>query len=171
MLMFLHVIWKSYIFAVKLTSNIVNMANTYIRIISLLILSFGLYSWAQAQTCKVNCGVNHEGCLKYKEVYEYDYVTEKPSFPGGETKFVRYINKTREYPKEAYEKGIEGRVICSFVVNSDGSISNIQILRGVERSLNNEAVRIISKMPDWVPGKIDGQNVPVRVIHPIVFRK
>ena len=132
MLMFLHVIWKSYIFAVKLTSNIVNMANTYIRIISLLILSFGFYSLAQAQTCKVNCGVNHEGCLKYKEVYEYDYVTEKPSFPGGETKFVRYINKTREYPKEAYEKGIEGRVICSFVVNSDGSISTIQILRGVE---------------------------------------
>ena len=169
--MFLHVIWKSYIFAVKLTSNIVNMANTYIRIISLLILSFGFYSLAQAQTCKVNCGVNHEGCLKYKEVYEYDYVTEKPSFPGGETKFVRYINKTREYPKEAYEKGIEGRVICSFVVNSDGSISNIQILRGVEKSLNNEAVRIISKMPDWVPGKIDGQNVPVRVIHPIGFRK
>ena len=153
--MFLHVIWKSYIFAVKLTSNIVNMANTYIRIISLLILSFGFYSLAQAQTCKVNCGVNHEGCLKYKEVYEYDYVTEKPSFPGGETKFVRYINKTREYPKEAYEKGIEGRVICSFVVNSDGSISNIQILRGVEKSLNNEAVRIISKMPDWVPGRID----------------
>ena len=171
MLMFLHVIWKSYIFAVKLTSNIVNMANTYIRIISLLILSFGFYFLAQAQTCKVNCGVNHEGCLKYKEVYEYDYVTEKPSFPGGETKFVRYINKTREYPKEAYEKGIEGRVICSFVVNSDGSISNIQILRGVEKSLNNEAVRIISKMPDWVPGKIDGHNVPVRVIHPIVFRK
>lgn len=169
--MFLHVIWKSYIFAVKLTSNIVNMANTYIRIISLLILSLGFYSLAQAQTCKVNCGVNHEGCLKYKEVYEYDYVTEKPSFPGGETKFVRYINKTREYPKEAYEKGIEGRVICSFVVNSDGSISNIQILRGVEKSLNNEAVRIISKMPDWVPGKIDGHNVPVRVIHPIVFRK
>ena len=98
-------------------------------------------------------------------------MTEKPSFPGGETKFVRYINKTREYPKEAYEKGIEGRVICSFVVNSDGSISNIQILRGVEKSLNNEAVRIISKMPDWVPGKIDGHNVPVRVIHPIVFRK
>ena len=88
------------------------MANTYIRIISLLILSLGFCSLAQAQTCKVNCGVNHEGCLKYKEVYEYDYVTEKPSFPGGETKFVRYINKTREYPKEAYEKGIEGRVIC-----------------------------------------------------------
>ena len=80
------------------------MANTYIRIISLLILSFGFCSLAQAQTCKVNCGVNHEGCLKYKEVYEYDYVTEKPSFPGGETKFVRYINKTREYPKEAYKK-------------------------------------------------------------------
>ena len=80
-------------------------------------------------------------------------------------------NKGFDKFDEAYEKGIEGRVICSFVVNSDGSISNIQILRGVEKSLNNEAVRIISKMPDWVPGKIDGQNVPVRVIHPIVFRK
>lgn len=147
------------------------MTNIYIRIIAILILSLGFCSLAQAQTCKVNCGVNHDGCVKYKEVYEYDYVTEKPSFPGGETKFVRYINKTREYPKEAYKKGIEGRVICSFVVNSDGSVSNIHILRGVEESLNNEALRIISKMPKWIPGKINDHNVPVRVIYPIVFRK
>lgn len=146
------------------------MANN-IRVILFLLLTFGLYSLTQAQTCKVNCGVNHDGCVKYKEVYEYDYVTEKPSFPGGETKLVRYINKTREYPKEAYKNGVEGRVICSFVINSDGSISNIQILRGVEKSLNNEAIRIISKMPNWIPGKIDGHNVPVRVIYPIVFRK
>lgn len=147
------------------------MANIYYRIIAFTILSICSYSVADAQTCKVNCGVNHEGCLKFKEVYEYDYVSEKPMFPGGETKLVRYINNTREYPKEAYRKGIEGRVICSFVVNTDGSISNIQILRGVEKTIDKEAIRIIEKMPKWEPGKIDGQNVPVRVIYPIAFRK
>lgn len=147
------------------------MANIYYQIITLTILSLCFYLNADAQTCKVNCGVNHEGCVKFKEVYEYDFVSEKPTFPGGETKFLRYINKTREYPKEAYSKGIEGRVICSFVVNSDGSISNIQILRGVEQSIDKEAIRIIENMPKWVPGKIDGQNVPVRVIYPIAFRK
>ena len=147
------------------------MANFYYRIITLLVIAVGCTYITNAQTCKVNCGVSHEGCVKYKEVYEYDYVSEKPSFTGGENKFVRFINKTREYPAEAYENNIQGRVICSFVVNTDGSITNIQVLRGVEESLNKEAVRIISKMPEWTPGKIDGHTVPVRVIYPIVFRK
>lgn len=148
------------------------MANIYYRIAVLSLLAVASYTTeADAQTCRVNCGVSAEGHIKYKEVYEYDYVSEKPTFPGGETKFLRYINKTREYPKAAYKKGIQGRVICSFVVNSDGSISNVQILRGVEESLNKEAIRIISQMPEWEPGKIDGHNVPVRVIYPIAFRK
>lgn len=130
-------------------------------------------SWqaAQGQTCRISCGVNADGYQTFKEIYEYDYVSEKPTFPGGDSKLVKFINSTREYPKEAYENGIQGRVICSFVVNTDGSISNIQILRGVEDSLNEEAIRIIKKMPKWTPGRIDGQAVPVRVIYPIPFRK
>lgn len=124
-----------------------------------------------AQTCRVATGVRADGSLKFKEVYEYDYVDVKPTFPGGDSHLVNFINKTRRYPASAYQHGVEGRVTCSFVVNADGSVSNIAVLKGVEPSLNQEAVRIFSKMPDWEPGKINGQPVPVRVIWPVPFRK
>lgn len=128
-------------------------------------------SQAASQTCRVNVGVSPDGCQAYKVVYEFDYVDEKPEFPGGGTKMVKFINTQRRYPAEAYALGIEGRVTCSFVVNSDGSISNITILKGVEPSLNREALRILSKMPVWTPGRIDGHTVPVRVICAVPFRK
>lgn len=107
----------------------------------------------------------------YTEVFENDFVDDKPEFPGGRNSLINYINKNRIYPHEAYENGIEGRVTCSFVVDENGKISHVQILRGVEPSLNNEAMRIVSNMPDWVPGKIDNHPVPVRVICCIPFRK
>lgn len=124
-----------------------------------------------AQTCRVNSGVSADGCMTYKVVYEFDYVEEKPVFPGGGPTMVAFINKQRRYPAEAYALGIEGRVTCSFVVNTDGKVSNITVLKGVEPSLNREAVRILSKMPPWTPGKIEGNTVPVRVICSIPFRK
>ena len=84
----------------------------------ILTVSLGLASatpGVQAQTCRVNIGSNRQGCSNYIEVYEYDYVTEKPMFPGGDTQLMRFINREREYPREAYERGIQGRVTCSFV--------------------------------------------------------
>ncbi|MDE6027274.1 MAG: energy transducer TonB [Muribaculaceae bacterium] len=111
------------------------------------------------------------GLKNYIEVYEYDFVTEKPSFPGGDSKLLSYINSARKYPEEAYKRGIEGKVTCSFVVNRDGSISHVRVLRGVERSLNKEAVRILSKMPLWHPGRLEGEKVPVRVVRSVTFRK
>lgn len=126
---------------------------------------------ADAQTCRVNIGSNTPGCANYIEVYEYDYVTEKPCFPGGDSKLMKFINNTREYPKAAYDKGIQGRVTCSFVVNTDGTVSHISVLRGVEPSLNKEAMRILSKMPEWTPGKLNGQAVPTRVIWSVPFRR
>lgn len=136
-----------------------------------LFVSAGLLGTAYSQTFRVTIGTNQAGCANYMEVYEYDYVTEKPCFPGGDTSLMRFINKTREYPKSAYERGIQGRVTCSFVVNSDGTISHISVIRGVEPSLNKEAIRILSQMPEWQPGKIDGHNVPTRVIWSVPFRK
>ena len=124
-----------------------------------------------AQTCRVSSGKLENGCKSYTEVFEYDYVDEKPEFPGGGSCMINFINENREYPHEAYELGIEGRVTCSFVVNQSGKISHIQVLRGVEQSLNNEALRIIGKMPEWKPGSIAGQPVPVRVVCCIPFRK
>lgn len=125
----------------------------------------------KGQTCRVNCGTNAAGVQTYMEVYEYDFVTEKPHFPGGEEKLLKYINHTREYPEQAYRNGIQGRVMCSFVVMADGSISYVRVLRGVEASLNNEAKRVLSKMPHWQPGRLNGRAVPVRVIYPITFRR
>ena len=99
--------------------------------------------WAgecNAQTCRVKAGNGASGAKVYMEVYEYDYVKKKPSFPGGDAKLVAFINENRQYPAEAYKKGIQGRVTCSFVVNTDGSVSHISILKGVEHSLNQEAI-------------------------------
>lgn len=126
---------------------------------------------AEAQTCRVNCGKTSGGVQTYMEVYEYDYVTEKPTFPGGDSNLVAFINESRQYPKEAYKKGVQGRVMCTFVVNTDGSVSNIQLLKGVEKSLNEEALRIFRKMPAWTPGRLDGVAVPVRVVWTVPFRK
>lgn len=123
------------------------------------------------QTCRVNAGSTPTGTVSYIEVFEYDYVDEKPCFPGGDDLLMNFINTHREYPKEAYDRGIQGRVTCSFVVNVDGSISHISVLRGVETTLNREAIRILSGMPEWLPGKIGGQAVPTRVIRSVPFRK
>lgn len=126
---------------------------------------------ATAQTCRVSAGISPDGYQTYRLVYEYDYVDEKPEFPGGGAMMLNFINKQRRYPAEAYAHGVQGRVTCSFVVNPDGTVSNISVLKGVEPSLNREALRIISKMPVWTPGRIDGQTVPVRVICAVPFRK
>ena len=143
---------------------------TYI-LISLGIGVSALSQPATAQTFRVNNGISPSGCVNYIEVYEYDYVSEKPAFPGGDTSLMKFINNTREYPKTAYQRGIQGRVTCSFVINADGSVSHISVLRGVEPSLNREAIRILSQMPEWTPGKINGQPVPTRVVWSIPFRR
>ena len=126
---------------------------------------------AFSQTCKVKTATLDNGTSVYTEVFEYDYVEVKPEFPGGSSSMINYINSTRQYPHEEYENGVQGRVTCAFVVNEDGKISNVKVLRGVSPSLNNEAIRIISSMPEWSPGKIADHRVPVRVVCCIPFRK
>ena len=128
-------------------------------------------SFADAQTCRVSVGNSADGMQTYKEVFEYDYVEVKPSFPGGHEALLDYINKNRKYPAEAYERGIEGRVTCSFVVNSNGNISHIKVIRGCHKSLNMEAIRLLAEMPAWLPGRHLSHSVPVRVVHSIPFRK
>lgn len=135
------------------------------------ILAIIIPETAFSQTCRVKTATLNNGAAVYTEVYEYDYVDEKPEFPGGGNSMIKFVNSNRNYPREAYNLGIEGRVSCSFVVNPDGKISNVCILKGVESSLNQEAVRLISMMPNWTPGKIDGHPVPVRVITCVPFRR
>ena len=92
--------------------------------------------------------VNPMSKQSYMEVYEFDYVDIQPQFPGGERGLINFINKHREYPYAAYKKGIEGRVLCSFIVGTNGKVSDIRVIRGAgDESLNREAIRVISKMP------------------------
>lgn len=126
-----------------------------------------------AQVKRVNnCNPMSRTQAPYSEIiYEYDYVDEQPQFPGGDCALVNFINQTREYPYDAYTKKIEGRVLCSFIVNPDGSVSHISVVRGAgNRSLNREAVRVISEMPKWKAGKIGNTAVHVRCLLPIAFR-
>lgn len=104
------------------------------------------------------------------EAYDCDVVDVPPTFPGGYGALVQYINSTREYPQKAYSEGIHGRVLCSFIVQPDGSITHVNVLRSVEPSLDREAVRILDKMPKWEAGQLDGNNVPVICIFPVNFR-
>ena len=107
----------------------------------------------------------------YVEVYEFDYVDIQPQFPGGERGLINFINKTREYPYHAYKNHIQGRVLCSFVVGTDGRVSDVKVIRGAgDESLNREAIRVIGEMPKWSVGKVGGRAVPVRVVLPIAFR-
>ncbi len=137
---------------------------------SIILMSLAVLPDAASQTCRISCGINHSGQQSYKEVYEYDFVSEKPSFPGGSTSLLEFLNNNRKYPEEAYRKGIQGRVTCQFVVNTDGSVTDIHLIRGVEPTLNREAIRLFSIMPDWKPGRHNGKPVPVRVIWSVPFR-
>ena len=104
-------------------------------------------------------------------VYEYESVDIRPEFPGGERGMINFINETREYPYHAYKNRVQGRVLCSFIIGTDGKVSNIKVIRGAQdESLNREAMRVISEMPRWKAGKVGGQTVAVRCVLPIAFR-
>ena len=97
-------------------------------------------------------------------------VEEQPEFPGGMAKLMKYFSDNVRYPVVAAENGIQGRVICQFTVWRDGSIRDIVVLRGVDKSLDKEAVRLIENMPKWKPGKQRGKEVSCKFTVPVAFR-
>lgn len=103
------------------------------------------------------------------ESQTFTVVEVMPKFPGGENALLEFINKSIKYPVIAQENGIQGRVICSFVINKDGSIKDVEVMRGVDPSLDQEAVRVLSSMPAWEPGKQKGNPVRVKYTVPITF--
>ena len=107
---------------------------------------------------------------KYDKTDEpFLFVEEMPEFPGGEKALLNYLATNVKYPVVAQENGIQGKVFVSFVIDENGSINNVSLLRGVDKSLDNEAIRVISSMPKWKPGKQRGKAVKVRFTVPIVF--
>ena len=99
----------------------------------------------------------------------YDEVELKPSFPNGLTALTQLLNENIKYPAEAAKDGVEGRVIVEFVVEKDGSINNVRVVQSVDPLLDKEAVRVVKRMPKWIPGKQNGVVVRVKYSIPITF--
>ena len=138
-----------------------------------------LYS-SNAQVSISDVKGNSEGGVDIADVKEsvtqeveekaYTVVEQMPQFPGGETALLNNISKNLVYPKIAQENGIQGRVIVRFMVNKDGSISNIQIVRSLDPTCDKEAIRIIKSLPKFIPAKQNGVNVAVWYTLPITFK-
>lgn len=100
-------------------------------------------------------------------------VEDVPEFPGGMSELMKFIQENIRYPKSAAKKGIEGRVICQFTIKKDGSIDHksIIVIRGLHKSLDKEAVRVIKKMPKWKPGKnYKGEVQDCKYTIPVTFK-
>lgn len=100
----------------------------------------------------------------------FSVVEVMPQYPGGQIAMMKYIMENMKYPEQAMKKGIQGRVVVSFIVEKDGRVSNVRLLRSVESSLDKEAVRVVKSMPKWSPGKQNGKPVRVRFNVPVMFK-
>ena len=100
----------------------------------------------------------------------YDMVEQAPQFPGGPQALMKWLGENLRYPVAAQEAGVQGRVICQFVIQADGTIGETKIMRGVSPELDAEAIRVVKAMPAWTPGMQDGQAVNVRYTLPVTFR-
>ena len=100
----------------------------------------------------------------------FDVVEVMPQFPGGQIAMMKYIMENMKYPEQAMKKGIQGRVAVSFIVEKDGSISDVKPILSVHPLLNKEAVRVVESMPKWTPGKQNGKPVRVRFNVPVMFK-
>lgn len=105
-----------------------------------------------------------------KEEKVFEIVEQPPSFPGGEAAMYEWLSKNINYPVIAQENNIQGRVTCQFVVGRNGEIEDVKVVRGVDSSLDKEAVRVIKSMPKWIPGRQGGNAVKVRYTLPVQFK-
>ena len=113
-------------------------------------------------------GTNGTGTSE--ENISFNLVEIKPSFMGGDANtFSKWVNDRLVYPAIAKENGVQGKVTLQFTINTDGTLSNVKVLRGVDPSLDKEAVRVVSMSPKWTPGSTKGQAVSVTYTFPVVF--
>lgn len=136
-------------------------------------LSLGLNA-AQAQTKATDLGVipnpvAQEAQATQPEVFAY--VEQMPEYVGGQTNLIKYLSSNIKYPKAEQEAGIQGKVFVKFIVNEDGSISDVEIARSSgSKALDTEAKRVVASMPKWKPGKQNGKAVKTRYNLPVAFR-
>lgn len=113
----------------------------------------------------------HKVIVEEKEPEKpFTSVEQMPQFPGGQGELMKFVQGNLRYPTIAAENGIEGRVIVRFVVTKDGTVSDIQVLKGLDSSCDKEAIRVVKAMPKWIPGKQNGRAVPVYFTLPVLFK-
>ena len=112
--------------------------------------------------------VENKDATKEEKQTVFIDIEQQPEFPGGFKELMKYLNDNLKYPKDALGQGIEGRVRVQFIVTKTGEISNVKILQSLHPSCDEEAVRLISSMPKWIPGKQNG--VPVNVYYTVPIR-
>ena len=106
-----------------------------------------------------------------EEAIPFQLVEKKPTFMGGDANtFSKWVNEKLVYPEIAKENGVQGRVVLQFTVNADGSVSGVKVLRGVDASLDKEAVRVVSQSPKWEPGRQRDRAVKVTYTFPVIFQ-
>lgn len=117
--------------------------------------------------------VNTNAMAQSKKIAN-DKVLEKaevmPQFPGGDQAMMKFVSENVQYPEEAKEKEISGRVMVGFIVEKDGSISDVKVVKGIGGGCDEEAVRVVKAMPKWKPGKQDGKTVRVSYTMPFFFK-
>ena len=97
-------------------------------------------------------------------------VEQMPQFPGGDAALMKFISNNINYPQEAYQNGIQGRIIVQLVVKSDGSVGDVKVIRSVDASLDREAIRVCKSLPNFTPGRMNGKAVNVWYTLPITFK-
>ena len=100
----------------------------------------------------------------------FDTVEQMPEYPGGMQAMIEFLQTNMKYPEDAEKQKVEGRVMVQFVVETDGSVSDVHVAKQVFPSLDAEAIRVVKAMPNWTPGKEKGRVVRVKYLLPIVFR-
>ena len=107
--------------------------------------------------------------IESQEVYQDDLPSD-PEYPGGPSAMMRFLANNVQYPQSAMENSEQGKVYVQFVIEKDGSVTNVKVMRGVSEAIDMEALRVVNKMPTWKPGEVNGKPVRVRQIIPISFR-
>lgn len=105
-----------------------------------------------------------------KEPEVVTWADEKAEFPGGPSEYQKFLRDNIEYPEKARNEGLGGKVIVSFIVNTDGKITDVKIVKGIEYTLDQEALRVFRRMPKWKPAKLKGQIVPLKMTMPVTFQ-
>ena len=120
---------------------------------------------ANAQNKKVEKAQTHKDTTTDDKVYEV--CEQMPIYEGGDAALLKYLRENLKLPEEDKERGMQGRMVVGFVVEKDGSLTNVKVLRAVDIALDAEVLRVVKGMPKWIPGRHNGQRVRVRYLLPI----